>query len=295
MKDVFAAFAIADEKTLVDYYRLLDQVGRRELIGSLQSLLGVSSDQLELQVLRILVERARPLLISQRTWSQSVTSSDPIRGAIESHLVSILGIEKVDIPETTVTSLESIASNFREPRASLRITVDLLERSDYRCRCCGFLFRDEDLEAFGFELPDDQKVLVAEWPNIDPLHPVTSGGQLGKPRADHIWPVSLYGSNEEGNIAVLCDACNSGKANYMSYAHSAPNVGVFLPKYFSSPYVDPIVFYSVMARDEKCTLCGTPPSARPLTVRKRLREGILIPDNLRAICYQCAKPELSIS
>jgi 5-methylcytosine-specific restriction endonuclease McrA len=288
MKPVLEVLTLSSEDSLVAHCSELSDDQRKALIEALRTLLFLSPQQLEAQVLRILLERARPLLISQKTWSQPLSSSDPIRLSIQRHLEETLGLPVDELQEKSVAALEAIASNFKERRESVKVTDELLVAARYRCCACGFLFRDQDLEDLDIELPDEQKKVVAKAPRIDHLHPIARSDSYAKPRSDHVWPVSLYGSNREHNIRLLCDACNSGKANYMSYAHAGPNVGVFLPKFFSGKYVDPAVFYAVIARDGRCLKCEALPSEASLTLRKRRQEGVLVPDNLFAVCYRCA-------
>lgn len=288
MKNLLLALSIYGESQLMDYINQLPSAEKLDLEQKLASLLGLNAEQVRAQVLRILIERARPLVAAHKTWTQSISSSDSVRRGIVSHLEKVAQISEEDIEDEVLTAFETLVSNFKEQRQSVKVSKALLEKAKYRCGCCGFLFRDQDLEDLDLELPDEQKKLVAVLGRIDRFHPVARKENYAKPRSDHIWPISLYGSNNENNIRILCDACNSGKANYMSADHAAPNVGVYLPKFFTGSYVDPTVFYAVMARDKKCVGCGCEPFQSPLTVRLRFGEGVLVPDNLLTVCYSCA-------
>jgi 5-methylcytosine-specific restriction endonuclease McrA len=293
MKSALDLLIFSGEASLQRALSKLDGNGRQLAISELQDFLGLTQEKIEAQTLRILLERARPLLISSVSWNQGVGSSDPVRSSIREYLKGTLKLQDGEISASWIDGLEKLAVNFKENRVKVTVSIDLLEKCKYRCTCCGYLFKDNDLESLVLELPEDLKSLHNTSP-IDAFHPIAENAKLARPSVDHVWPVSLYGNNHEENLAIICTACNQGKANFISAANAAPNVGHNLRKYFLPGAIDRDVFFGAVARDGECKVCSALPSERQLTVRPRMEEAVAVSDNLMTVCYDCIDPSHAV-
>lgn len=80
---------------------------------------------------------------------------------------------------------------------SVQLRAEILERNGYTCRHCG-------------AGPEDP----------DPTNP----GRRMRLNVDHVIPISQGGTNEKGNLLVLCSCCNQGKANIRGTSETAINL-----------------------------------------------------------------------
>ncbi|MDV7245319.1 MULTISPECIES: HNH endonuclease signature motif containing protein [Rhodococcus] len=113
---------------------------------------------------------------------------------------------------------------------------------------------------------------------------------------DHRVPVSRFGTNELGNLELLCRFCNEGKADGapMHLKHEV-ELGTQLPISRHSTGVEvpggvvaksAMITYRVLRRDEfQCSQCEQEDSE--LTIRKVCETGLAVISNLRAVCYPC--------
>lgn len=289
MQDLLRLVTATTEAELDIQLRQLTHEQRDAVIGNLLLALGITSDELQLQILRQLIERGRPLVVPAHIWTQSIESSDPIRSVAKTHLSEKFGLHESSIGDPIISNVEKLVSSFREVRKKIRVREDNLVSANYRCQCCGHPFSDVDIETLEIELPNNLKQFHNTF-IVDKLHPIHHDRSRGRPSVEHVWPVSLYGDNSSTNLIVYCLACNNGKSNSISYAHTPPNVGVYLKKHFVDPnVVTEDVFQSVLARhSSRCALCGDTADKSPLTVRRRMNAAVNIPDNLIAVCSTCA-------
>jgi len=94
---------------------------------------------------------------------------------------------------------------------------------EFRCECCGYHFREEDMSSRRLAISEECGLSCAEF--IDPrrsediVKPISSPGSKDrcytKLELDHVVPQSSLGWASEDNVRVLCRFCNSGKDCYM--------------------------------------------------------------------------------
>ncbi len=80
---------------------------------------------------------------------------------------------------------------------SQQLRNKIFERNGFTCRLCGGCSADPD-----------------------PFNP----SRKLRLHIDHILPISQGGTNEEGNLRVLCSACNAGRSNIQVPSESALNI-----------------------------------------------------------------------
>jgi hypothetical protein len=79
------------------------------------------------------------------------------------------------------------------------------------------------------------------------------------PQVDHVVPLSLGGSNDPGNLQLLCRDCNLGKSNMLTWVLGAPYDDTALT-------ISKRKRYCVLKRDRaRCRDCGAGPRQRSYT------------------------------
>jgi hypothetical protein len=136
---------------------------------------------------------------------------DPCRDLVIGRLVFLLGEQP---PEAAVRALMTVVKRIQRyqigGRAALRASTidltsviqhDIFKTQARRCACCGYLFKDEDLDPSQDSSEDGS---------------INSGARtfLFRRRAvlDHILPVYIAGDRPE-NWQILCAGCNMGKSD----------------------------------------------------------------------------------
>jgi hypothetical protein len=269
---------IGDEATLRAAISGLSNDERDAAIEGLADVLGVDDGEFMRGMLRILVERARPLALPSRLWRRSLTSSDdPARMARE-HLVS----RRLQPTPERVRLAVAMYSRFEEERdRTLRLTEDDLVACGYRCGHCGLEFHNEELESRSLESPFGNrfKLLVA------PLKPHWNGpADMREPTMDHDWPVSLYGDNGHANLRVLCHGCNVGKRDVVALEQSRSWTGYpERPSLINAAPVEFPVFYAQLRREPLCWRSGRAADAAELTVELKDLGAPAVLDNLMTV------------
>jgi hypothetical protein len=265
---------IDDEQALSTAIRDMDDSDRAAAIGAVVGELGLTKAEVERAILRVMIERARPLALPTSLWSRSITASDDPKAHVRAHFT------RRGIAETPERLQQAVRLYFRfaEDRKKIRIRESDLKRCGYRCEHCGLAFCNEDL---------DSRALISPFglrgtPKIDALKPHWNGGdELRYPTVDHHWPVSLYGDNSAANLRVLCGGCNQGKANYMALEQLPSSVGlVGRNQLLGSRSLSFEAFYTQIRRSPLCERTGQSPAVTELTVQLRDPRAPSVLDNL---------------
>jgi hypothetical protein len=232
--------------------------------------------ELEKALLRILVERARPFALSTTLWSRPVTASTDVQGEVRNHFER-LGLTST--PER-LRYAQQLYAQFAVDRTSIPMSISDLAAQNFRCWHCGLAFCDEDLANRGFESP----YKLRGKPKTDPLKPHWHSDKSREPRMDHNWPVTLYGSNESKNIRVICDACNTGKANFIALEQTPSFSG--LPRRGQLNGTRPLpyeVFYAQIRKSPICVRTGRTARQTELTVELIDPTAPAVLDNLQTV------------
>jgi hypothetical protein len=254
----------------------LSDADRAKLTNEAASFLKLDVKQLESAMLRILLERARPLSLSTALWSRPVTSSSNIESEIRNHFER-LGLEAT--PER-LRRAQQLYAQFAVERVSIPMKAADLALQNFRCWHCGLAFCDEDLASRGFVSP----YKLRGKPKADPLKPQWHDEKLRVPRMDHDWPVKLYGSNESKNLRVLCHGCNEGKANLVALVQARAFAGLpYRGQLNGEQPLPPELFYAQIRRAPACTRTGLTARQTELTVELLDPNSPAVLDNLRTV------------
>jgi 5-methylcytosine-specific restriction endonuclease McrA len=169
----------------------------------------------------------------------------------------------------------------------------ILIAQSWRCKCCGYMFKPTDLfRDFAEDLADG-----AEEPTGSACGNETIDSPFGpfdrsppkirrQAQLDHVFPVYLAGDNEN-NWQVLCRCCNAGKSDLV--------LGFENRAWFGRARLEDLVgtttrvFYMVIRRDGKCSVCGRGPSQVELRIGRRDPNGADLYTNLVTRCIECVQ------
>lgn len=266
----FALFG--DENGLQSALDGLDARQRAEAIAGLTRKFGLDRADIELSILRLLIERARPYALPTSLWRRPVTASDDPRAHLRTHFGRIGVAATADRLDKGL----DLYLQFREERSRVQVQEADLRRCGYRCEHCGLAFCNEELARRTIVSPFGTRGTK----KTDALKPHWNGGDdLRWPTMDHDWPVSLYGSNDRKNLRVLCRACNDGKMDFVAWEQTRSAVG--LPKriQLSPGKVPNELFYTQLRRSPVCVDTGQTAASTELTVRLVDANGPLVLDN----------------
>jgi 5-methylcytosine-specific restriction endonuclease McrA len=268
---------IDNEPELRQAIEKLDEAGRAAMLAELTRLLKLSKGDAEQTLIRLLLERARPFSIPGPLWSRSPDSSDDMKRPTERHFKD-LGI--TSSPER-LRAVQKMYLQFSSERLDeRRLTLADFERQSFRCAHCGLAFCNDELANKGFESPHG----VRKKKKSDPLKPQWTHAHLRNPTLDHRWPISLYGSNDEGNLYVMCRGCNDGKSACLGREQLRSFIG--LPHRDTLLGTVPItteLFYAQIAREPACWKTGASATDVELTVEIVDHHKPLFLDNLRTV------------
>ncbi|CAN7595519.1 HNH endonuclease [Variovorax paradoxus] len=255
----------------------LDEQGRTTVLAELVRLLKLGKGEAEQTLIRLLLERARPFSIPGPLWGRSPDSSDDMKRPTERHFKD-LGI--TSSPER-LRAVQKMYLQFSSERVKeRRVTLADLQKQDFRCAHCGLAFCNEELTNKGFPSPHG----VRRRDKADPLKPQWARADLRVPTLDHRWPISLYGSNDEGNLYVLCRGCNDGKSACIGREQLPSFIG--LPQRITLLGQYPIsneLLYAQIAREPKCWKTGASAKEIELTVEIVDSYKPAFLDNLRTV------------
>lgn len=251
---------IDNEADLRQAIEKLDEPGRAGVLAELVRLLKLGKGEAEQTLIRLLLERARPFSIPGPLWGRSPDSSDDMKRPTERHFRD-LGI--ASSPER-LRAVQKMYLQFSSERLDeRRFTLADLQKQGFRCGHCGLAFCNDELAKKGWVSPHG----VRRKDKSDPLKPQWKTAALRAPTLDHRWPISLYGSNDEGNLYVLCKGCNDGKSACLAREQLPSFIG--LPQRSTLQGVYPIsteVFYAQIAREPMCRKTGVGAAQSELTV-----------------------------
>lgn len=250
-----------------------------ELTADLLKFFRIPDGEVDKYLLRLLLDRARPFVLPKSVWSRRVGSSTNIQGVIGKH-VSDLGFEPTD---DRLVMLQTLYRAFAEERKrQLPLTERLLNLSGFRCRLCGYAFRNEDLEATGIISPHGFSDNRSD--AYKPHYHIDKGNSPFMPTVDHLWPISLYGSNDPSNLAVLCQGCNNGKSDFLNFRQTRPFNGLpFRNEILSESSIRLQTFYVQLSRQPVCYRSGRGPSEVELTIRPVNMNFPMVLDNLQTV------------
>lgn len=254
----------------------LDETERKAVLRQLLTLFSVGDVAVERAILRLMIERARPLALSSILWARSITSSTDIIAEARKHLEH-LGFEPT--PER-LQRVQSLYAQFVVERERVPVTASLLARQGYRCGHCGLAFCDEDLREKNMISPFG----LRGTPKMDLLKPHWYKDECRWPTMDHDWPVSLYGNNDMRNTRVLCRCCNEGKENYLTIEQMRPFTGLPRRSQLTGDLpVPPELFYAQIRLHPQCSRTGKSAVDSELTVQLRNPRFAVVLDNLITI------------
>jgi 5-methylcytosine-specific restriction endonuclease McrA len=268
---------IDNEAALRQAIEKLDGPGRATVLAELVRLLKLSKDEAEQTLIRLLLERARPFSIPGPLWGRSPDSSDDMKRPTERHFQD-LGI--TFSPER-LRAVQKMYLQFSAERTRERkVTLADLQEQDFRCAHCGLAFCNDELSKRGFESPHG----VRRKEKSDPLKPQWTHAELRAPTLDHRWPISLYGSNDEGNLYVLCKGCNDGKSARIGREQLPSFIGLPQRAALLGQYpVSTELLYAQIARESVCWKTGASAKEAELTIEIVDRYKPAFLDNLRTV------------
>jgi hypothetical protein len=264
---------IANEEALQRAIAALDSTERDRLLRQFAAVLGQDLQVFQVGLLRILVERARPLALPAALWSRPVTSSSDIEAEFRKHLQHL----SLSDSFARLRQGQQMYAQFVVERARVRVELSDLQRHGFRCGHCGLAFCDEELTYKGWSSPFGLRGSRKS----DPLKPHWHRDDWREPTVDHDWPVSLYGTNDATNLRVLCKGCNNGKAEYITVEQTKAFTG--LPGRSDLLGGNPLstgVFYAQLRRAPHCAHTGKDARITELTVGLRDPTAPAVLDNL---------------
>jgi hypothetical protein len=259
-----------------DLAREIDQLSpndRKRVLDQLLTVFRLKSDTGERAILRLMVERARPMALPSALWRRPISSSSDILAEADRHFKRL----RVDSTHERLQKAQDLYAQFVAERGNERVTEQQLKAQGYRCWHCGLAFCDEELRLKGFVSPfgsrrkDKNDPLKLHWVRVE--------NRL--PTLDHCWPIKLYGDNQSRNHRVLCFSCNEGKAHYMATEQMPPFVG--LPRraqFLGNAPLPEDVFYAQIRLNPECFRTGKTARDTELTVEFRDPQMLGVLDNL---------------
>lgn len=246
----------------------------RELLKtSMLSLLEIEPAELEVSVFRILIERLRPFALPQELWSRGLNETTSVRDMAGRHLEHF-GLATSD---PRLRQMQDLYRRYCEERQRFGVTEARLTTCNYRCSHCGLLFYNEELEDLGIVSPFGNRGAA----KLDPLKPHWHDVNRRKPRVDHNWPIALFGSNDEANLRILCDGCNTGKADFSTLEHTREFVGHHQGKKLRGERpVSWAMFYAQVLYRGVCARTGCTAREAELTVVLKNQRLPAVLDNL---------------
>jgi 5-methylcytosine-specific restriction endonuclease McrA len=153
---------------------------------------------------------------------------------------------------------------------------------------CGYRFRKDDTDI------SDAKVIFSDEPYpvrvgfFDALKPLSKKLKRRKPVVDHIVPLTSFGLCELKNYQLLCDQCNNGKMDYLSYTEPRFASGFRDRNLLTDLSIGECsLFFAVLDRDQECARCNRSSARTELTVFPIDDNKCVTFDTLRTICYDC--------
>lgn len=272
MADWIDAVLVGSEKALQQMLHDMTEEQREQLLKALCAAVGTTEKELQVGVLRILIERARPLALSAAVWQRPLDATDSVRDAATAHL-NTLGSEVTD---ERLRLMQLLYSGFATERKRVPVTERLLKTLGYYCQHCGLRFYNEELEHIPLVSPFGTRYKI----KTDPLKPHWAKANWRRPTIDHIWPVSLYGDNTTANTIIFCQGCNDGKKNYLCMHQSRPFVGLPIRGELREGRLSTETFFAQLQRQPACQLTGRTAKEVELTVQLKRPSLPLVMDNL---------------
>lgn len=264
---------LPNEEELTQALDTLGRDDRNRIQNELLAVLKLRADTAELAILRLLIERVRPIVLPASLWSRPIESSTDFVAEAGRHLKH-LGVQAT---RERLRHLQGLYSQFVTDRGKHQVSQQLLEDQGFRCTHCGLAFCDDECIQKGFVSPFGSR----RRPKEDPLKPHWRKLEHRLPTLDHHWPVSLYGDNQSSNHRVLCAGCNMGKENYLAAEQMHPFAGLPKREQFTRQRPVPFdVFYVQIRLYPECFRTGKTARETELTVELRDASLIGVLDNL---------------
>lgn len=268
---------IGDEAALSAAVGALDGDGQARALKSLTRALAIGEGEVVENLIRLLVERVRPLALPASLWSRPVTASDDPLTHVRNHFRR-RGINET---QARLDAAVRLYDRFAEERVDRRVGEAELTRCGFRCQHCGIAFCNEQLEYKGVVSPFGNRGRDKS----DPLKPHWNGGaEKRQPTHDHVWPVSTYGDNSSDNLRVLCNGCNFGKGDVLALEQVRAWTGLTgRDPLLRSGVVDWAAFYAQLRQSPRCDASDAGPNEAELTVELVDPGGPPVLGNLRTV------------
>lgn len=277
MQDWIDLALASDEASLDAAIRGLSEEERNDALFAAAGALGLSDDEVLNGMLRLLIERARPLALPARLWSRPVTASDDPVAYIKEHFAH----RRIAPSKKRLDAALALYLRFSDERDESRVRERDLRACGFRCQHCGLAFCNEELEQKSIESPFGYRGRDKH----DPMKPHWNGKpEMRFPTFDHVWPVSLYGNNDAANLRVLCSGCNLGKEDVVAFEQTKPSIG--LPGRALLLEGGPVswpAFYAQLRRAPECARTGKTCADTELTVILKDPDEALVLDNLLTV------------
>lgn len=268
---------ISDEDELTDAIAGLDGDERDQLLRALVGVLNADEDRVLDGLLRLLVERARPLALPARLWARPVTSSDDPRDLIRRHFE----VKGFQVTSQRVKAADRLYTRFLDERAKTSLGERELIACQFRCQHCGLAFCNEQLQdkgivsRLGNRGKDKRDPRKPHW-NFEP--------RMRLPTHDHVWPITTFGDNTSSNLKVLCAGCNRGKENVLALEQVRAWTGlVSRTSLLHTEVVDWVPFYAQLREEPVCSKTGKGPDEVELTVKLIDPDAPPVLGNLRTV------------
>lgn len=277
MADWLDLALISDEDELTEAIAKLDGGQRDNLLRALSQVLNSDEDRIVDGLVRLLLERARPLALPARLWARPITSSDDPRDLIRRHFE----VKGYQVTPQRIKAADRLYTRFLDERAKTSLGEAELVACGFRCQHCGLAFCNEQLQ---------DKGIVSRFGNRgkdkrDPRKPHWNReARMRLPTHDHVWPISTFGDNTSTNLKVLCAGCNLGKENVLALEQVRAWTGlVGRSSLLESEIVDWVPFYAQLREEPVCSKTGKGPTEVELTVKLIDPDAPPVLGNLRTI------------
>lgn len=239
-------------------------------------------------------------------WDMLSPRADSI---VKGRLAVLCGVEpSTGLVEYIVKCLRGTAAQRGRGRSEQHqfydpIFSDMREKTgaDLRCNCCGYHFREKDLNDGQKRVARRLELSLARTlhpgRNEDPLKPVQTKSKVQEPLTkltiDHVTPELRLGWTYPDNLECLCTFCNQAK---LAYRRPLEPVSVFcagalsnLSKESAAIGVRSTILVSIIrANGHACHLCQRDWSRVELTVFRDMEDTVAFsPLAMRSICYDC--------
>lgn len=172
----------------------------------------------------------------------------------------------------------------REARQTFPLSTrhEVLRRSNNRCSICGYKFTDDAIELF----ITGRRSKYKKYSFYDFLKQTQKNLSNSAIHVDHMRPLAFGGTNEKGNLQVLCGFCNMAKRDRLTIFDSGHG-----PRSIEHPELGLIRISSNflivrMLSQNSCHKCSAKSSEKELTVSPINPTWEINPVNALVTCYE---------